>query len=121
MFVAMARSGWEERLKGPSSSSSSSTGCGSGGGLADLPESLIAEILSHMTPKELVKLARVNRLFYQASQSDPVWDKMLPQGYSRILELASNPPSSKCKSKRQLYDFFCTKLLINNDTQVDST
>ncbi|CAK9200804.1 unnamed protein product [Sphagnum troendelagicum] len=112
----MARSGWEERLKGPSSSSSS-TGCGGGGGLADLPESLIAEILSHMTPKELVKLARVNRLFYQASQSDPVWDKMLPQGYSRILELASNPPSSKCKSKRQLYDFFCTKLLINNDTQ----
>ncbi|CAI9092169.1 OLC1v1027348C2 [Oldenlandia corymbosa var. corymbosa] len=54
-------------------------------GLADLPESCVALILSYLEPLEICRLASVNRNFRQASSADCVWEQKLPQNYKILV------------------------------------
>ncbi|CAM6093610.1 unnamed protein product [Calypogeia fissa] len=85
-------------------------------GLGDLPEAAIASILSLTSPRDVARLSCVNRSFRAASDSDQVWQKMLPPFYTEILDQALNPPS-RTSPKKEVYNFFCNRALFQNGTR----
>lgn len=88
-------------------------------GLWDLPESCIAAILSLTTPKDLARMACVSRVFREAVYSDVVWEAMLPRSYRDILAKATvPPPPSRIYSKKAIYDYLCSGVLLEDGTQV---
>ncbi|CAN0892403.1 Putative F-box protein PP2-B12 [Linum grandiflorum] len=89
----------------------------------DLPEDLIATILSFTGPRESCRLAVISATFWSASLSDTVWDRFLPADYQSILsgdddekvnknEDEDNPPSYISKK-----DHFLR--LCHNPTLID--
>lgn len=53
--------------------------------LGDIPESCIAEVLGHLDPPEICRLARLNRAFRGASSADFIWESKLPPNYSFLI------------------------------------
>nr|GEW21016.1 hypothetical protein [Tanacetum cinerariifolium] len=47
----------------------------------ELPESVVASILTHLNPQDICRLAVVNKAFYAASSADFIWDVKLPHNY----------------------------------------
>ncbi|CAN1234252.1 F-box protein PP2-B1 [Linum perenne] len=94
----------------------------------DLPEDLIANILSFTGPRESCRLAVTSATFWSASLSDTVWDRFLPADYLSILSSGSSdddddeersvpPPSSdhsSCVSKKDQFLRLC-----QNPTLID--
>ncbi|CAK9146680.1 unnamed protein product [Ilex paraguariensis] len=60
---------------------------GGGPGLGDIPESCVACVFLYLTPPEICNLARLNRAFRGASDSDSVWESKLPPNYQDLLDL----------------------------------
>ncbi|XP_024541840.1 putative F-box protein PP2-B8 [Selaginella moellendorffii] len=87
-------------------------------GALDLPESIIASILSHTSPGDVARLALVNRAFRDAGRTDIVWERMLPVGYHRFLKLAiSSIGGGGSSSKRELYEQLCGHILIGDGSE----
>lgn len=53
--------------------------------LGDIPESCIAQVLAHLDPPEICRLARLNRAFRGASSADFIWETKLPPNYGFLV------------------------------------
>nr|XP_043613899.1 F-box protein PP2-A13-like [Erigeron canadensis] len=58
--------------------------------LGDLPESVVGNLLVHLTPQEICRLAGLNRAFRGASSADFVWESKLPENYMSIISKVFN-------------------------------
>lgn len=75
-------------------------------GLGDIPESCVAVILTHLDPLEICKLARLNRVFREASSADFVWESKLPENYQILMKkLFSECPQNL--TKKEIYARLC--------------
>ncbi|KAL6004559.1 hypothetical protein ACLOJK_005114 [Asimina triloba] len=75
-------------------------------GLNDVPESCIAAILTHLTPIEICRLAKLNRTFRGAASADFVWELKLPKNYKYLVEkLLDGIPADA--SKKEIYARLC--------------
>ena len=59
--------------------------------MGDFPQSCISHILSLITPRDLWRLSAVNQTFSLTSNSDSVWEKILPIQYSHLLANLDSP------------------------------
>ncbi|KAG7015612.1 F-box protein PP2-A12, partial [Cucurbita argyrosperma subsp. argyrosperma] len=75
-------------------------------GLGDLPENCVADVLGHLSPVEICRLARLNRAFRGASWADFVWDSKLPSNY-RVLVQRLFGDFVRITSKREIYTKLC--------------
>ncbi|GAB4856915.1 hypothetical protein Ancab_014833 [Ancistrocladus abbreviatus] len=88
------------REEASGSSSSAATGLG------DLPESCVAMVLKYLEPKDICKLAKLNRAFREASSADFVWESKLPSNYQRLIEKVFDKfPDDLCK--KDIYAMLC--------------
>ena len=114
---------WIEEEQGPIVGEPMCNGESSGGsvkntgGLPDLPEACIATILSCLPPREVAKAACVSKSYHLASQSDSVWDSLLPPGYMDMLDLISDP-KPVFKSKKDIYNYLTTPKFFAEGTKV---
>lgn len=88
------------------------------GVLGDLPEVCLAVILSCLPPREVAKLACVCRSFHAASTFDSVWDNILPPKYKEFLALDPDAVPARFASKREIFDYLCHPMILENNTQV---
>ena len=87
--------------------------------LGDLPESCVAMVLMNLEPKEICKLAKLNRAFRGASSADFVWESKLPSNYQQILEKifdADDFPANSCK--KDIYATLCRFNSMDDGTKV---
>nr|KAJ0193531.1 hypothetical protein LSAT_V11C800392130 [Lactuca sativa] len=91
-------------------------------GLGDLPENCLAMVLEHFDPPEICNLALVNRVFYQASCADLLWESKLPENYGilikKLLMLHEDDNSFRCLRKKDIYSRLCYPIRISNGTKV---
>ncbi|KAF8110360.1 hypothetical protein N665_0085s0085 [Sinapis alba] len=80
-----------------------------------LPEACIANILSFTTPADTFSSASVSLVFQLAGDSDFVWEKFLPSGYSHVISRFTHPNLS---SKKELYRCLCESVLIDNGRKI---
>ncbi|CAN1130709.1 F-box protein At2g02240 [Linum perenne] len=73
----------------------------------DLPEDIIANVLSFTSPLESCRLALVSSTFWSASVSDIVWERFLPPDYLSILSRSNQPSSFISDSKKDLFRRLC--------------
>lgn len=76
--------------------------------LGDLPESCVAMVLMNLEPKDICKLAKLNRAFNGASSADFVWESKLPSNYHQIIGKIfgnDNFPVNSCK--KDIYASLC--------------
>lgn len=92
-------------------------------GLGDLPESMVGNILVHLTPQEISRLAGLNRAFHGASSADFVWESKLPENYNSVISRvfddnsdADKKPLNLCK--RDIYARLSQPNSIDGDTKV---
>ncbi|GMH09424.1 hypothetical protein Nepgr_011265 [Nepenthes gracilis] len=81
---------------------------GSSSGLGELPESCVAMVLMSLEPKDICRLAKLNRAFSGASSADFVWESKLPSNYRRLLEKVFDDdefPGNLCK--KDIYAMLC--------------
>ncbi|KAK4800402.1 hypothetical protein SAY86_020889 [Trapa natans] len=75
-------------------------------GLGALPESCVASVLTYLEPKDICRLAELNRAFRDASFADFVWESKLPSNYGalfrRLFDLSADG-----FSKREVYRRLC--------------
>lgn len=86
-------------------------------GLPYLPEACIASILSCLPPREVARAACVCQSYHLASQSDSVWDSLLPPGHMEMLELIMDP-KPVFRSKKDVYMYLTTPKLFAEGTKV---
>ncbi|KAL7588946.1 hypothetical protein Lser_V15G35925 [Lactuca serriola] len=90
-------------------------------GLGDLPENCLAMVLEHFDPPEICNLALVNRVFYQASCADLLWESKLPENYGilikKLLMLHEDDNSFRCLRKKDIYSRLCYPIRISNGTK----
>ncbi|XP_052186757.1 F-box protein PP2-A13-like [Diospyros lotus] len=75
-------------------------------GLADIPESCVALLLSHLDPPQICKLASLNRVFRRASLADFVWESKLPENYPTLVHKLFDQ-SSQSLAKKDIYARLC--------------
>ncbi|PKI41418.1 F-box protein PP2-A12-like [Punica granatum] len=85
-------------------------------GLGDLPESCVASILTHLEPKDICGLARLNRAFRGASWADFVWESKLPENYAALFQQMFDRPVDGL-GKRQLYTRLCQACTFDGGTK----
>nr|GMD79962.1 F-box protein PP2-A12-like [Ipomoea batatas] len=88
-------------------------------GLGDLPESCVALVLAHLDPKQICRLAMLNRAFRGASFADFVWESKLPVDYWGLVRRVfrdENFPGNLCK--RDIFARLCTPNSIDGGTKV---
>ncbi|CAL1362377.1 unnamed protein product [Linum trigynum] len=77
----------------------------------DLPEDLIANVLSFTGPRESCRLAAVSATFWSASLSDTVWERFLPPDILSVLSRAAanekNDSSHSGSTKKDLFLRLC--------------
>ncbi|KAE8660209.1 F-box protein PP2-B13 [Hibiscus syriacus] len=78
-----------------------------------LPESCVAEILSHTSPSNACKSSSVSTTFRSAADSDCVWGKFLPSDCHEAVWEACDASFRFC-SKKELYFLLCNPLLIDD-------
>lgn len=75
-------------------------------GIGDLPESVVAQVISMTSPRDACRCAAVSPHFRAAAGSDAVWDRFLPPDHREILLLQQTrpppPPSSSKDAFRRL-------------------
>ncbi|CAM8878069.1 unnamed protein product [Rhodiola kirilowii] len=72
--------------------------------LGDLPEGCAALVLTHLNPKDICNLAKLNRTFRGACSADFIWDKKLPGNYKLIVEkLFADGGDRDDGGKKQIY------------------
>lgn len=87
--------------------------------LGDLPQDLVAVVLSLTTPKDIARLACVSRVCRDASKADFVWLKMLPPRYADILGQTPEDAPSSTSSKKDVFNYLATgRILLENGTEV---
>ncbi len=72
--------------------------------LADLPDDCIAAIISHTTPFDATRLARVCWAFKRAVEIDTAWENFLPSGYESMCNKSwaeEEEESSSSSSRRR--------------------
>ncbi|KAJ4867660.1 F-box protein PP2-B15 [Raphanus sativus] len=82
-----------------------------------LPEACVANILSFTTPADTFSSAAVSSVFSVAADSDFVWEKFLPSGYSHLIS-TSTTRRRKFSSKKELYRRLCESILIDNGRKI---
>lgn len=83
---------------------------GSNTRIDDLPESVVAQVISLTSPRDACRCAAVSPFFRDAADSDLVWDRFLPRDYRDILSRSSRTTSSSSsseKKKKELYLRLC--------------
>ncbi|KAK8957000.1 F-box protein PP2-A13 [Platanthera zijinensis] len=77
-------------------------------GLGDLPESCIAEVMLHLDPPTICKLAKLSRTFRRAASGDFVWRAKLPSNHQYLLEkVADEGERGDLLSKKEIYARLC--------------
>ncbi|CAH8357876.1 unnamed protein product [Eruca vesicaria subsp. sativa] len=80
-----------------------------------LPEACVANILSFTTPGDTFSSASVSSVFQLAGDSDFVWEKFLPSGYSHVISASTHQNFS---SKKELFRCLCESILIDNGRKI---
>ncbi|CAJ1929335.1 unnamed protein product [Sphenostylis stenocarpa] len=75
--------------------------------LGDLPESCVALLLMYLDPPDICMLARLNRVFRDASLADFIWESKFPVNYKFIVEKALKDVSVEDSGKRDIYATLC--------------
>ncbi|CAI0573242.1 unnamed protein product [Linum tenue] len=79
----------------------------------DLPQDLIANVLSFTGPRESCRLAVVSSTFWSASLSDTVWDRFLPPDILSILSRTTNASDPDFASnKKDLFLRLCERPIL---------
>ncbi|KAL0797537.1 hypothetical protein Bca101_052711 [Brassica carinata] len=81
-----------------------------------LPEACVANILSFTTPADTFSSASVSSVFQLAGDSDFVWEKFLPSGYSHVISTSTH--RLNFSSKKELYRCLCESVLIDNGRKI---
>ena len=87
-------------------------------GLGDLPENCVADVLGHLSPVEICRLARLNRAFRGASWADFVWDSKLPSNYSVLVQRLFGD-FVRIMSKREIYTKLCQQNPLDDGNKVN--
>jgi len=91
-------------------------GQGSPAGLGDLPEGCAASVLMYLEPKDICRLARINRAFRGASSADFVWESKLPLNYRALVDkVFDGMPVGLCK--KDIYTRLCRTNSIDGGTK----
>lgn len=87
-------------------------------GLGDLPESCVALVLVHLDPKQICRLAMLNRAFRGASFADFVWESKLPVNYWALVRRVFRDENFPSLCKRDIFARLCTPNSIDGGTKV---
>lgn len=87
-------------------------------GLGDLPESCIAELMLHLDPPGICKLAKLSRTFRGAASGDFVWETKLPRNYRYLLDKVSDEVEHKVPlTKKEIYAQLCRRNPFDGGTK----
>ncbi|PKU70610.1 F-box protein PP2-A13 [Dendrobium catenatum] len=87
-------------------------------GLGDLPESCIAEVMLHLDPPGICKLAKLSRTFRGAASGDFVWKTKLPSNYHYLLEKASDDKELRVPlTKKEIFARLCRQNPFDGGTK----
>ena len=88
-------------------------------GLGDLPENCLARILACLDPPDICNLARISRVFRQASLADSVWEVKLPENYQFLAKkLMLYDGSFECLARKDIYVGLCCPVRFSSGTKV---
>ncbi|KAL5727685.1 hypothetical protein ACHQM5_000853 [Ranunculus cassubicifolius] len=86
--------------------------------LGDIPEGCVANVLIHLDPQEICKLAKLNRAFSGASSADFIWESKLPSNYKTLVDKLSDGDGVPLNlSKKEIYARLCRPNLIDEGTK----
>ncbi|XP_072967046.1 F-box protein PP2-A13-like [Typha angustifolia] len=89
-----------------------------GTALGDLPESCVAEVLIHLDPPEICRLARLSRAFRGAAAADAIWGAKLPRNYGYLIVKASGEADLEwVVSKKEIYARLCRRNPFDGGTK----
>nr|CAD1821367.1 unnamed protein product [Ananas comosus var. bracteatus] len=80
--------------------------------MADLPESCVAEVLLHLDPPEICRMARLSRTFRGAASADAIWAAKLPRNYGYLMAVAlggDDCPAKWVLTKKETYAWLCRR------------
>lgn len=83
---------------------------GDEGGVAELPEGCISDILSLTSPRDACTASAVSLGFKSAADSDAVWQRFLPPDYQEIIARSVSPVVYD--TKKQLYFSLCDSPIL---------
>ncbi|XP_020570939.1 F-box protein PP2-A13-like [Phalaenopsis equestris] len=87
-------------------------------GLGDLPEGCIAEVMLHLDPPGICKLAKLSRTFRGAASGDFVWETKLPSNYNYLLERASDDKELEVPlTKKEIFARLCRQNPFDGGTK----
>lgn len=87
-------------------------------GLGDLPESCIAEVMLHLDPPGICKLAKLSRTFRGAASGDFVWETKLPSNYHYLLQKASDDKELEVPlTKKEIFARLCRQNPFDGGTK----
>ncbi|KAG0488556.1 hypothetical protein HPP92_007367 [Vanilla planifolia] len=87
-------------------------------GIEDLPESCVAEVMLHLDPPGICKLAKLSRTFRAAATGNFVWETKLPMNYPYLLEKASVGEENKVQlTKMEIYAKLCRRSPFDGGTK----
>ncbi|KAJ4803789.1 F-box protein PP2-A13 [Rhynchospora pubera] len=90
------------------------------GGLGDLPEGCIAEVLRRLDAPDICQLMQINRTFLDAGSSDFIWEEKLPRNYGYLVKkalegeekakgLGANTEKLRAFVKKDVYALLCRR------------
>ncbi|WJX66476.1 hypothetical protein P8452_51033 [Trifolium repens] len=85
--------------------------------LDDIPESCISSMMMRLDPKEICKLARVNKTFHRASSNDYVWESKLPQSYKFLVNKILGEGKLCSMTKKEIYAKLCQPNFFDGGTK----
>ncbi|KAJ4955030.1 hypothetical protein NE237_011813 [Protea cynaroides] len=77
-----------------------------------LGEDCIAEILSHISPRDTCRLSVVSSKFQSAADSDSVWERFLPSDMQLILSSSVSHSLPNFSSKKEQFLYLCNNPLL---------
>ncbi|CAI7810839.1 unnamed protein product [Closterium sp. NIES-53] len=81
--------------------------------LADLPDSLLCDVLRHLRPLDVLRVALVSRAFRDAATAESVWDDRLPESLSQLV-----PQPNPCRlSSRLAFRAVCEGVHVDEGRQ----
>ncbi|CAI5987653.1 unnamed protein product [Closterium sp. NIES-64] len=81
--------------------------------LADLPDSLLCDVLRHLKPLDVLRVALVSRAFRDAATAESVWDDRLPESLSQLV-----PQPNPCRiSSRLAFRAVCEGVHVDEGRQ----
>ncbi|GJP56467.1 hypothetical protein CLOM_g15537 [Closterium sp. NIES-68] len=81
--------------------------------LDDLPDSLLSDVLRHLKPVDVLRVALVSRAFRDAAASESVWDNRLPESLSQLV-----PQPDPCRvSSRLAFRALCEGVHVDDGRQ----